>query len=42
MVSKKITIVTVANSYEFQIEKLHFEAIPFNEWSVIHDETLFE
>ena len=39
---KKITIVTVANSYEFQIEKLHFEAIPFNEWSVIHDETLFE
>jgi hypothetical protein len=39
---KKVTIVTVANSYEYQIEKLHFEAIPFNEWSVIHDETLFE
>jgi len=39
---KKVTIVTVANSYEFQIEKLHFEAIPFNEWSVIHSETLFE
>jgi len=39
---QKVTIVTVANSYEYQIEKLHFEAIPFNEWSVIHDETLFE
>jgi len=39
---KKVTIVTVANSYEYQIEKLHFEAIPFNEWSVIHDEMLFE
>jgi hypothetical protein len=39
---KKVTIVTVANSYDYQIEKLHFEAIPFNEWSVIHDETLFD
>lgn len=39
---KKVTIVTVANSYEYQIEKLHFEAIPFNEWSVIHDEALLE
>ena len=39
---KKVTIVTVANTYEYQIEKLYFEAIPFNEWSVIHDETLFE
>jgi len=39
---KKVTIVTVANTYEYQIEKLHFEAIPFNEWSVIHDESLFE
>jgi hypothetical protein len=38
----KVTIVTVANSYEYQIEKLHFEAIPFNEWSVIHDEALLE
>ena len=39
---KKVAIVTVANSYEFRIEKLRFEAIPFNEWSVIHSETLFE
>lgn len=35
---KKVTIVTVANSYEYTIEKLHFEALPFNEWSVINDE----
>lgn len=35
---KKVTIVTVANSYEFDIEKLHFEALPFNEWSVLHNE----
>ena len=35
---KKVTIVTVANTYEYNIEKLNFEAIPFNEWSVINDE----
>lgn len=35
---KKITIVTVTNNYEYTIEKLHFEALPFNEWSVINDE----
>jgi len=35
---KKVTIVTVANTYEYNIEKLHFEALPFNEWSVINDE----
>jgi predicted AAA+ superfamily ATPase len=35
---QKVTIVTIANSYEYQIEKLHFEAIPFNEWSVINAE----
>jgi len=34
----KVTIVTVANSYEYDIENLHFEALPFNEWSVINDE----
>jgi len=34
----KVTIVTVANSYEYHIEKLHFEALPFDEWSVINDE----
>lgn len=35
---KKVTIVTVANTYEYDIEKLHFEALPFDEWSVINDE----
>jgi hypothetical protein len=35
---KKVTIVTVANSYEYDIEKLHFEALPFDEWSILHDE----
>ena len=35
---KKVTIVTVANHYEYDIEKLHFEALPFDEWSVINDE----
>ena len=35
---QKVTIVTVANHYEYDIEKLHFEALPFDEWSVINDE----
>jgi len=35
---EKVTIITVANSYEYAIEKLHFEALPFDEWSVINDE----
>jgi len=35
---KKVTIVTVANHYEYDIEKLHFEALPFDEWSVINNE----
>jgi len=35
---QKITIVTIANSYSFDIEKLHFEALPFDEWSISHDE----
>jgi len=35
---KKVTIVTVANAYEYSIEKLHFEALPFDEWSVINNE----
>ena len=39
---EKVTIVTVSNSYEFAIEKMHFEALPFNEWSVINDEEDFK
>lgn len=35
---QKVTIVTVANSYTFTIEKLHFEALPFDEWSISHNE----
>ncbi len=35
---QKVTIVTVANSYAYTIEKLDFEALPFDEWSVINDE----
>jgi len=34
----KVTIITVANHYEYHIEKLDFEALPFDEWSVINDE----
>ena len=35
---QKISIITMTNSYEYHIEKLHFEALPFDEWSVINDE----
>lgn len=35
---KKVSIVTVANSYEYSIENIHFEALPFDEWSVINTE----
>lgn len=35
---QKVTIITVTNHYEYDIEKLHFEALPFDEWSVINDE----
>lgn len=34
---QKVTIVTITNTYEYNIEKLHFEALPFDEWSVVHD-----
>jgi len=35
---KKVTIVTVANTYEYDIERLHFEALPFDEWSIVNEE----
>ncbi len=35
---EKITFITVANTFAFDIEKLHFEALPFNEWSISHTE----
>jgi len=35
---KKVIIVTVNAQYEFEIEKIKFEALPFYEWVVINDE----
>jgi len=35
---KKVVIVTVNAQYEFEIEKIKFEALPFYEWVVINDE----
>ena len=34
----RVSVVSVANSYSFQIEKIHFEALPFHEWSIAHAE----
>ncbi len=31
---KKVMIITVANQYEFNIENIVFEALPFYEWSI--------
>ena len=35
---EKVTIVTVANSYSYHIEKIEFEALPFYEWSILDEE----
>jgi len=35
---KKVSIITVTNAYEYTIERIHFEALPFDEWSVINNE----
>ena len=34
----KVTIVSIANNFEFYIEKIHFEAIPYTEWSIIEND----
>jgi hypothetical protein len=34
----KVTLVTVANSYSFNISGVEFEALPFDEWSIIATE----
>ena len=34
----KVTVITISNSYKFRIEKLLFEAIPFEEWSILSNE----
>ena len=31
---KKVVMITVANQYEFIIENISFEALPFYEWSI--------
>ena len=33
----KVTIITVTNNFNFSIEKLIFEAIPYTEWSIIDE-----
>jgi len=35
---KKVTIITIANSYNFMIERVQFEALPFSEWSITYTE----
>ena len=35
---KKVYIITIASHYEFAIENITFEALPFYEWVVINDE----
>ncbi|MDD5406402.1 MAG: hypothetical protein PHE73_05640 [Sulfurovaceae bacterium] len=34
---KKVMMITVANQYEFSIENISFEAMPFYEWSITED-----
>ena len=36
---KRVYIITVATQYEFKIENIVFEALPFYEWVVINDES---
>ena len=36
---EKVYIITVANSYEFKIENMEFEGLPFYEWIIINDES---
>lgn len=35
---RKVTIVTVANQYEYHIKNIYFEALPFYEWSILNEE----
>jgi hypothetical protein len=35
---KKVYVITVASNFEFSIEDIIFEALPFYEWVVINDE----
>jgi len=35
---RKVTIITITNTYQYSIEQIEFEALPFDEWVVINDE----
>jgi hypothetical protein len=35
----KITILTVSNSYRFEIDKITFEALPYREWAIMDKES---
>ena len=35
----KVTIVTVANQYDFRIENILFDALPFYEWSILNEDS---
>ncbi|MEA3492212.1 MAG: hypothetical protein U9R27_09965 [Campylobacterota bacterium] len=35
---EKVTIITVANQYSYEIEKIRFEALPFYEWSILNED----
>jgi len=35
---KRVTVVSVSNSYKFELGGIEFEAIPFYEWSIINEE----
>ncbi len=39
---QKVIIVTVANQYEYKIEDIEFEALPFYEWSILNDDCMDE
>jgi hypothetical protein len=38
---RKVTIITINNSFEFHIENLHFEAIPYTEWAIIDNNEIY-
>ncbi len=35
---RKVTIITIANNYNFEIADILFEALPFYEWSILNEE----
>ncbi len=39
---QKVIIVTVANQYEYKIENIEFEALPFYEWSILNEDNIDE